>query len=89
MSVNVDNFQPRGKNVRKSNVSSFWMVTEKCFRFQVDSEEEEDDEDYSKKNKKKRFKSDFIIDEAEVSTFLLTIMTDLLLLYFVHGQEHS
>jgi len=32
----------------------------------VDSEEEEDDEDYHKKNKKKRFKSDFIIDEAEV-----------------------
>ena len=35
-------------------------------RFQVDSEEEEDDEDYHKKSKKKRFKSDFIIDEAEV-----------------------
>ena len=29
--------------------------------------QEEDDEDYSKKNKKKRFKSDFIIDEAEVT----------------------
>jgi hypothetical protein len=37
--------------------------------FQVDSEEEEDDEDYHKKNKKKRFKSDFIIDEAEVTFF--------------------
>ncbi len=37
--------------------------------FQVDSEEEEDDEDYHKKNKKKRFKSDFIIDEAEVKFF--------------------
>ena len=45
----------------------------------VDSEEEEDDEDYHKKNKKKRFKSDFIIDEAEV--WFLIIMEHLNTLY--------
>jgi hypothetical protein len=44
---------------------------QKCFiYYKVDSEEEEDDEDYHKKSKKKRFKSDFIIDEAEVKRYI-------------------
>lgn len=48
------------------------MLTVSHFNRKVDSEEEEDDEDYNKKSKKKRFRSDFIIDEAEVKPKLIS-----------------
>ena len=48
------------------------LLTVSHFNRKVDSEEEEDDEDYNKKSKKKRFRSDFIIDEAEVKPKLIS-----------------